>query len=531
MQRIVCACAASVVWGAVLTQLIIPLFLLYGDGISGNNGNNGKSQEEEQQQQQQQQPTTTPKNTTTTTTRRTVEEEEEEEEEAAVNGAETGEKKAKQQQQQQQHQLYRPHIVFVVMDDMGSNDLGMHGRSGIATPVADGLARDGMYFNGSYYVLPMCTPTRITFMTGRYPYAMGNYGAINIKDTYGMPLDEETLPQILKKVGYTNHAVGKWHLGHSRYEYHPTYRGFDSFIGFYHAQQNHFQHAWKGAYGLWKESGPNCGPNCTYAVDKRGNYSSHLFAREAITIIQEHAAASTSDQQQQQKPLFLYLAYAAVHGPWQVPAKYEAPYLQHVANGVKGWNRQKATYAGMLTAADETLGTIIEALKHNGNMWDDTVLIYTSDNGAAKNRGGSNYPHQGWKKDAAWEGGVISDGIIAAGPKAREKLGLRKQHGTMITSLMHSVDWVPTLADMVGAQPNGNKPLHGVSQLKTFQGEGEEVGPTKAARNEVFLGHSVEFQGGHHAVAMRRGNLKYVWDYGGSDGIDNNGSSRKEYPV
>ena len=110
--------------------------------------------------------------------------------------------------------MQRPHILFVVFDDLGSNDIGLHG-TGIRTPVLDELARTGLFLD-EYYVLPVCTPTRIAFMTGRYPYAMGNYGPVNAYETYGMPLDELTLPQVLRRsgasgnsVGYATHAVGK----------------------------------------------------------------------------------------------------------------------------------------------------------------------------------------------------------------------------------------------------------------------------------------------------------------------------------
>jgi len=103
---------------------------------------------------------------------------------------------------------YRPHILFVIVDDLGSHDLGMHG-TGINTPVADGLARDGLYLD-QFYVHPCCTPTRVALMTGRFPYSMGISLPLGVPDTGGIPLDEETLPQVLNKVGYQSHIVGKW---------------------------------------------------------------------------------------------------------------------------------------------------------------------------------------------------------------------------------------------------------------------------------------------------------------------------------
>lgn len=111
-----------------------------------------------------------------------------------------------------------PHLLFIVMDDLGSNDLGMHG-SDIQTPVTDGLARDGLYLN-NYYVLPTCTMTRIALMTGQYPYRTGQYpyrtgqyGVVTPPETRGMSVERETLPQVLRRAGYETHGVASGILG------------------------------------------------------------------------------------------------------------------------------------------------------------------------------------------------------------------------------------------------------------------------------------------------------------------------------
>ena len=102
---------------------------------------------------------------------------------------------------------YKPNILFVIMDDLGSHDLGLHG-TGIETPVADSLADHGIYLS-NYYVLPSCSPTRSAIISGRYPLHTGINNFIKTDSTIGLPLDEETLPQVLNKVGYRSHAVGK----------------------------------------------------------------------------------------------------------------------------------------------------------------------------------------------------------------------------------------------------------------------------------------------------------------------------------
>jgi arylsulfatase B/arylsulfatase I/J len=122
--------------------------------------------------------------------------------------------------------FFQPHIVMVVVDDLGSADLGLHG-SGIRTPTMDQLAQDGVFFN-NYYVLPYCSPTRASLLSGRYPLHTGFHTILNDWEEIGLPLEEETMAQLLQAAGYQTHGVGKWHVGHARWEYTPTFRGFVS---------------------------------------------------------------------------------------------------------------------------------------------------------------------------------------------------------------------------------------------------------------------------------------------------------------
>ena len=292
----------------------------------------------------------------------------------------------------------KPHIVMVVMDDLGSHDLGLHG-TGIKTPHSDKLAQDGMYLD-NYYVTPYCSPTRASLMSGKYPIHTGIYNIINDFSAAGLPVEEETLADLLKKGGYETRAVGKWHLGFSKWEFTPTYRGFDSFYGFYKGGQDYFSHMSKKAYDLRLDSQPNCGDGCSQIIDERGNYSTHVYTREAINVIQNYSVSSYESDDG--KPLFLYLAFQAVHGPNEVPPEYMEVYDD------KNWTEQRKIYAGMLTAADEGIGNVTQALKDNG-LWDDTLFIFTTDNGgptvACAVQGSSNYPKRGGKC-SVWEGGT-----------------------------------------------------------------------------------------------------------------------------
>jgi arylsulfatase A-like enzyme len=370
----------------------------------------------------------------------------------------------------------KPNILFIVMDDLGSNDLGLHG-SGIKTPISDSLAREGLYLN-NYYVLPTCTMTRIALMTGRYPYRMGQYDVIRAPQERGMPVDEETLPQVLRRAGYQTHAIGKWHLGHAKYEQLPTFRGFKSFFGFHvGGAQDYFSHISRNdAYDMRWEKHEFCGEDCSEIVDERGNYSSHIFGREAVRVINDHESSTG--------PLFLYLAFQAVHFPLEVPDEYVELYDD------TNWDTTRKYYAGMLTAADEAIGQVKLAMEKRG-LWKDTLVVFTTDNGGAvkgtvikgtdrRERGqvASNYPYRGGKKDV-WEGGVAGDGFIS-GPAMQS---LAMLHGKS-DGLFHAVDWLPTLADLSGVLQIG-KPMDGVSQLQALR-----KGDT--ARNTTFLGYSAQ---------------------------------------
>ena len=366
-----------------------------------------------------------------------------------------------------------PHILFVVIDDLGSNDLGYHRTSGIHTPFIDQLIREGTLLE-NYYVLPYCSPTRAAFLTGRYPQHTGVHGVLHNNDTVGIPLDEETLAEVLAKAGYQTHIVGKWHVGHSRYEQTPTFRGFRSFYGLYLGGQDYFTHYKWGppidnVYDMHYDRSQFCGEGCSQLVDERGNYSTDVFTREATRVIREHKARESATE-----PLFLYLAHQGVHWPNQVPERYTKPYKNRT-----DWSDQRITYAGMLSAIDESMQLVVDELKKH-EMWENTLTIVTTDNGGPTAvcaiQGSSNYPKRGGKC-TLYEGGTTGDGFIT-GPVAA-KISSHKHY----RNLFHAVDWLPTLAEIVGAKPEG-KPLDGVSHLSSMQSD-EQISP----RDEIYIGY------------------------------------------
>lgn len=310
-----------------------------------------------------------------------------------------------------------PHIVLVVIDDLGWSDVGFQG-SVIHTPNINRLATEGVILE-NYYVQPLCTPTRSTLMTGRYPIHTGlQHFVIEPPEPYGMPLNLTTLPQKLKEAGYATHMVGKWHLGFFEWTYTPTYRGFDSHYGFYTGCGDHYKHERLGILDLRDNTSP--------VRDMNGTYSANLFTKQAQRVIENHDSS---------RPLFLYLPFQNVHFPVQAPQRYIDKY------GFINDTTRK-TYAAMLDIVDEAIGNVTKSLEKAG-LWENTLLIFTTDNGGLPGSGGYNWPLRGQKK-TLWEGGVR--GVAFVHGKMLQRKGVKNRE------LLHSTDWYPTLVKLGGGK-------------------------------------------------------------------------------
>ncbi len=307
----------------------------------------------------------------------------------------------------------QPNIVFFLIDDMGYADCGFNGGKDILTPNIDKLASAGAVLK-SFYVQPLCSPTRATLMTGRYPTRTGVYSVVTPGAPWGLPLDERTLPQALSEVGYTTAICGKWHLGEFQAAYRPTQRGFQHQYGHMMGNLDYFTHLRDGELDWYRDDQPL----------KEEGYTTRLIAKEAGRLIREQPAG---------KPLFLYVPFNGIHTPHQVPESDVTPYAKLPA--------VRRTIAGMLAVVDEAVGQIAAAIEKKG-MTDNTLFIFSSDNGGP-NPGTAtmNTPLRGGK-GGIYEGGVrvaafaTWPGSIAAGATIDEPL--------------HMVDWYPTLLKLTG---------------------------------------------------------------------------------
>lgn len=317
-----------------------------------------------------------------------------------------------------------PNIVLILSDDHGWADVGWHGTE-IKTPHLDKLAAAGAKLE-QFYVQPVCSPTRAALMTGRYPMRHGlQTGVVRPWAQYGLPLEERTLPQMLKEAGYTTAICGKWHLGHFAPAYLPTHRGFDHQYGHYNGALDYFTHERDGGFD-WHRDDQVC---------RDEGYSTFLVAKEAARLIAEKPA---------DRPLFLYVPFNAVHSPHQVPPKYKEPYA-HLPE-------PRRTYAAMVAAEDEAIGQIVAAIAAKG-LSDNTLFLWSSDNGGpAPGRVTSNGPLRAGK-GTLYEGGVRVC-ALASWPG-------HIAPGTTVNAPLHIVDLYPTLARLAGASITQKLPLDG----------------------------------------------------------------------
>ena len=322
----------------------------------------------------------------------------------------------------------KPNILMFVIDDLGWNDTGYKG-SDIPTPTIDKFANEGIRLQ-QYYVQRVCSPTRSAIMAGRYPYHLGLASdVIHPGRPYGMLLNQTTLANELKKGGYATHIVGKWHLGMCKWEYTPTYRGFDSFYGYYNGAEDYFKHdrSQDKYYGIDFRN------NTEPVTDKGGLYSTNLFTEAIEQIVSNHNSTKG--------PFFIYAAYQAVHSPLEAPQSY-------VDNCKSIPFTKRRTFCGMLQAADEGISNITLLLKSK-NLLDDTIIIFTTDNGGQTAAGGNNWPLRG-NKDTVFEGGVRGTAFVWG--TSLPKLNYDN------SKLMHVTDWLPTIVEgIAGLELDKNK--------------------------------------------------------------------------
>lgn len=364
----------------------------------------------------------------------------------------------------------KPNVLFIVADDLGWNDVG-YVNDEVQSPVIDSLAQSGVILDNNY-VQAVCTPSRHTIMTGRYPYRSMMQHMVLSEDTpHCSPTNLKFLPERFKDQGYETYAVGKWHLGFCKWECTPTYRGFDHFYGCYAGAQGYYTHKAEDGYD-WRNDKDT-------EWEAAGKYHTDIVRDYAVNAIKTQNSAD---------PFFMYLSFTNVHTPLEVPQKYIDMFPDSMDEG-------RRVYLAMMYVMDEAIGQIVQALKDTG-LYDNTLITFTSDNGGEQGGNSDNAPLRGGK-GSLWEGGNRVRGWVH-GP-------MLKKSGYVHEGLFHGADWTPTLMSIIGGEQPEAGTIDGKDQSDMIINGGPSV------RDHII--YNIDMQPGSTfgQAAIRVDDFKLIW--------------------
>ena len=338
----------------------------------------------------------------------------------------------------------RPSIVLLLADDAGYADFGFQ-RSPARdlarlTPHIDSIARAGMRFSAAYMASSACSPSRAGLLTGRYPTRFGHENNLPADFAGGLPLSEKTLGDRLRALGYRTGLVGKWHLGHT-FRYRPNQRGFDRFEGFLRGSRSYLPY-------------PRPKPELVIQVDGRPTaeegHVTDRFGDAAVRFIAEH----------HDEPFFLLVSFTAPHGPLQ-PREEDLAALASIEPA------RRRKYAGLVKGLDDNVGRILAALAEHG-IADDTLVVFTNDNGGPESTGARNQPLRGGKADL-FEGGIRV-------PLAMRWPG-RIEAGTTVDDPVIALDFLPTFVALAGGAVESEWELDGIDLSARLLGQVDALEP------------------------------------------------------
>jgi arylsulfatase A-like enzyme len=403
----------------------------------------------------------------------------------------------------------KPNIIFILIDDLGWKDLSCYGSKFYETPAIDNLAEEGVRFTQAYCAHPRCVPSRFSIMSGKFPARYGVPGKNS-----NLPIKEFTVAEALKEGGYKTFFAGKWHLGkenNPEFPY-PEKQGFDINIAGHSAGA-------PGSYFYPYKGNRKTRSGDELAVDvpgleggKQGEYLTDRLTSETTKFIQR-----TKDQ-----PFFVFLSHYAVHTPLQakedlaekyeqklksIPAPTEPAYIKEGVGETK-MRQDHPVYAGMIQSVDESLSQIMKTLE-GLSLTDNTIIIFTSDNGGLSNRGSkryrgerdlatSNFPlraGKGW----CYEGGIRVP-LIVKWP------GVTKP-GSESNAMVTGPDYYPTILEMTGQSLRPEQHLDGISFRKVLIGEQEST------RHQAFWHSPVgrpDSTGDENCSVIRDGDYKLI---------------------
>ena len=396
-----------------------------------------------------------------------------------------------------------PNIVFILADDLGVRDLSIEGSTYHETPHIDRIAKEGVRFTHGYATCQVCSPSRASIMTGKYPARHGitdwigaatgldwkrNNKILPSEYVRHLPHEDTSLAEALKKGGYRTFFAGKWHLGGEGS--FPEDHGFDRNIGGHHRGSPP-----GGFFSPFRNPKMKDGP--------KGQSLPLRLADDTATFI-----AGKADS-----PFFAFLSFYSVHGPIQTTPDLWKKYRNKAGKSPHQGDRflidrtlpvrqvqDCPIYAGMMETMDDAVGIVLKALDDAG-VADNTIVIFTSDNGGVSSGDAfatCNLPYRGGK-GRQWEGGIREPYYIKAPGVARP--------GTTCETPVTGTDFYPTLLELAGLDPLPAQHVDGVSLVPLLKGE-------NIPSRDLFW-HYPHYgnQGGEPSAIIRRGNWKLIHYY------------------
>jgi arylsulfatase A len=363
----------------------------------------------------------------------------------------------------------RPNLILIIADDLGYGDVSCFGSPDIVTPNLDAIASQGVRFSNFYVAAPICSPTRVSAMTGKYPHrtSLPDLPDSHLPD-HGLSPDEVMLPEVLKTAGYATGLTGKWHLGYSP-KFRPRRQGFDEVVSELAGSADFWDHSYEtdGIKQKWVFRNDTPWDEPGYLTD--------IWTNAAKSFISRH----------QNQPFFLYLPYNAPHAPLST------------ADGRTGATR--AIYKSVVESMDAGIGQVMQQV-HDCGLDNNTLVVFFGDNGSDTAGVGNNGPLRGGKW-TLYEGALRTP-FVAKWPA-------QISPGRVVTEPIVSMDVFNTFATAAGAKIPPGAGVDGRNVLKVMQG-------TASSPHEYFFWRITS------SYAVRRGRWKLVQQSGVNELYDLN---------
>ena len=340
-----------------------------------------------------------------------------------------------------QSDIERPtNILCILVDDLGFGDLSCQGAKDLQTPYIDAIAKKGVTFSSFYANCTVCSPSRASLLSGKYPDMVGVPGVIrqNLKNNWGyLQKDALLLPEVLKKAGYHTAIVGKWHLGLESPNL-PNEKGFDLFKGFLGDMMDDYWTHLRGGINWMRYNNE--------VIEPQG-HATDIFTDWSLEYLKMRG--------EDKEPFFLYLAYNAPHFPIQPPKDF----LDKVKAREREIPEKRARNVAFIEHLDYSIGRILEYLEETG-LIENTLLVFTSDNGGSLPHAQSNGKLRGGKQDM-YEGGIRVPTFMRWDQKIKP--------GSVTDNFAMLMDLYPTFCEI--ADVNLNHSIDGISIIPTLIGD------------------------------------------------------------